>query len=320
MDNIPWIEKYRPNTIDEIVGNGQVISILDNMVEKNSLPHIILFGSSGTGKTSTVLAFAKKIYGKFYRHMILELNGSDDRGINVVREQIKEFCSTNNNLYKMFNKKNMYKLVILDEVDSMTLDGQFALRRIIENYTENTRFCLICNYITKITPALRSRCLAFRYEPLSNDFIMDKLYDIMEKENVDLEDQMIDKIVLKSGGDLRKSINMLQCLTTFAKISKNNDIGLLFNMIDNQDIKVILKELKSNNNFIEKFNKIKDVIDKKEYNLTEIIYYLIDEIIKNKEVNKKIIKELSKLELKTYNNLDNDLIICSLIGTFILLK
>jgi replication factor C subunit 3/5 len=267
-----------------------------------------------------VLAFAKKIYGKFYRHMILELNGSDDRGINVVREQIKEFCSTNNNLYKMFNKKNMYKLVILDEVDSMTLDGQFALRRIIENYTENTRFCLICNYITKITPALRSRCLAFRYEPLSNDFIMDKLYDIMEKENVDLEDQMIDKIVLKSGGDLRKSINMLQCLTTFAKISKNNDIGLLFNMIDNQDIKVILKELKSNNNFIEKFNKIKDVIDKKEYNLTEIIYYLIDEIIKNKEVNKKIIKELSKLELKTYNNLDNDLIICSLIGTFILLK
>jgi len=320
MENIPWIEKYRPNTIDEIVGNGQVISILDNMVEKNSLPHIILFGSSGTGKTSTVLAFAKKIYGKFYRHMILELNGSDDRGINVVREQIKEFCSTNNNLYKMFNKKNMYKLVILDEVDSMTLDGQFALRRIIENYTENTRFCLICNYITKITPALRSRCLAFRYEPLSNDFIMDKLYDIMEKENVDLEDQMIDKIVLKSGGDLRKSINMLQCLTTFAKISKNNDIGLLFNMIDNQDIKVILKELKSNNNFIEKFNKIKDIIDTKEYNLTEIIYYLIDEIIKNKEVNKKIIKELSKLELKTYNNLDNDLIICSLIGTFILLK
>jgi replication factor C subunit 3/5 len=320
MENIPWIEKYRPNTIDEIVGNGQVISILDNMVEKNSLPHIILFGSSGTGKTSTVLAFAKKIYGKFYRHMILELNGSDDRGINVVREQIKEFCSTNNNLYKMFNKKNMYKLVILDEVDSMTLDGQFALRRIIENYTENTRFCLICNYITKITPALRSRCLAFRYEPLSNDFIMDKLYDIMEKENVDLEDQMIDKIVLKSGGDLRKSINMLQCLTTFSKISKNNDIGLLFNMIDNQDIKVILKELKSNNNFIEKFNKIKDIIDTKEYNLTEIIYYLIDEIIKNKEVNKKIIKELSKLELKTYNNLDNDLIICSLIGTFILLK
>ena len=323
MDNIPWIEKYRPNTINEIVGNGQVISILDNMVEKNSLPHIILFGSSGTGKTSTVLAFAKKIYGKFYRHMILELNGSDDRGINVVREQIKEFCSTNNNLYKMFNKKNMYKLVILDEVDSMTLDGQFALRRIIENYTENTRFCLICNYITKITPALRSRCLAFRYEPLSNDFIMDKLYDIMDKENVDLEDEIIDKIVLKSNGDLRKSINMLQCLTTFSKISSNkgNDITLLFNMIDNKDIEIILKELKSSNNFTKKYNLIKDIINSKEYNLTDIIYHIIDQIIiKDKIINKKIIKELSKLELKTYNNLDNDLIICSLIGTFILLK
>ena len=323
MDNIPWIEKYRPNTIDEIVGNGQVISILDNMVEKNSLPHIILFGSSGTGKTSTVLAFAKKIYGKFYRHMILELNGSDDRGINVVREQIKEFCSTNNNLYKMFNKKNMYKLVILDEVDSMTLDGQFALRRIIENYTENTRFCLICNYITKITPALRSRCLAFRYEPLSNDFIMDKLYDIMDKEKVDLDDEIIDKIVLKSNGDLRKSINMLQCLTTFSKISSNkgNDITLLFNMIDNKDIEIILKELQSSNNFTKKYTLIKDIINSKEYNLTDIIYHIIEQIIsKNKIINKKIIKELSKLELKTYNNLDNDLIICSLIGTFILLK
>lgn len=323
MDNIPWIEKYRPNTINEIVGNGQVISILDNMVEKNSLPHIILFGSSGTGKTSTVLAFAKKIYGKFFRHMILELNGSDDRGINVVREQIKEFCSTNNNLYKMFNKKNMYKLVILDEVDSMTLDGQFALRRIIENYTENTRFCLICNYITKITPALRSRCLAFRYEPLSNDFIMDKLYDIMDKEKVDLEDDIIDKIVLKSNGDLRKSINMLQCLTTFSKISSNKgtDITLLFNMIDNKDIEIILKELKSSNNFTKKYILIKDIINSKEYNLTDIIYHIIDQIIKkDKVINKKIIKELSKLELKTYNNLDNDLIICSLIGTFILLK
>lgn len=319
-DNIPWIEKYRPNNISEIVGNTQVISILNNMVEKNSLPHLILFGSSGTGKTSSILAFAKKIYGKFYKHMILELNGSDDRGINVVREQIKDFCSTNNNLYKMFCKKNMYKLVILDEVDSMTLDGQFALRRIIENYTENTRFCLICNYITKITPALRSRCLAFRFEPLSSDFILDKLYDILDKENTDLDDDIIDKIVAKSNGDLRKSINMLQCLTTFSKISKNNDISLLFNMIESSDIDYIYKKLKSKESFINKYKSIKEIIHNKEYNITEVILNLMNLIIEKKEVNKDIIKELSKLELKTYNNLDVDLIICSLVGTFILIK
>jgi len=322
-NNIPWIEKYRPNTIEEIVGNTQVITILDNMVQKNSLPHIILFGSSGTGKTSTVLAFAKKIYGKLYKHMILELNGSDDRGINVVREQIKEFCSTNNNLYKMFSKKNIYKLVILDEVDSMTLDGQFALRRIIENYTEHTRFCLICNYITKITPALRSRCLAFRFEPLSTDFIMDKLYDIMDKEKIELDDKVIDKLIVKSNGDLRKSINILQCLSTFSKISKNNDITLIFNMIDEKDIDIIMKELKGSNDFINKFNKIKKIVDSKEYNLTEIILNIIEFLINEKKCSlniKAIIKELSKLELKTYNNIDNDLIICSLIGTFILFK
>jgi replication factor C subunit 3/5 len=319
VNTLPWIEKYRPNSVSEIVGNTQVISILNNMVEKNSLPHLILFGSSGTGKTSTILAFAKKIYGKFYRHMILELNGSDDRGINVVREQIKEFCSTNNNLYKMFSKKNMYKMVILDEVDSMTLDGQFALRRIIENYTENTRFCLICNYITKITPALRSRCLAFRFEPLNTDYILDKLYDIMDKENVDLEDDIIDKIVIKSDGDLRKGINMLQCLTTFRKISKSNDINLLFNMINQSDIELILEELKSKNSFIKKFQIIKEVINTHEYNLTEVIHYIINLLIERNEIKKSIIKELSKLELKTYNNLDNDLIIGSLVGTFILL-
>ena len=319
VNTLPWIEKYRPNSVNEIVGNTQVISILNNMVEKNSLPHIILFGSSGTGKTSTILAFAKKIYGKFYRHMILELNGSDDRGINVVREQIKEFCSTNNNLYKMFSKKNMYKIVILDEVDSMTLDGQFALRRIIENYTENTRFCLICNYITKITPALRSRCLAFRFEPLNTDYILDKLYDIMDKENVDLEDDVIDKIIVKSDGDLRKGINMLQCLTTFRKLSKTNDVNLLFNMINQSDIELILEELKSKNSFIKKFQMIKDIINLHEYNLTEVIHYIINLLIEKKDIKKSIIKELSKLELKTYNNLDNDLIIGSLVGTFILL-
>jgi replication factor C subunit 3/5 len=319
-DNIPWIEKYRPNKVEEIVGNTQVINILNNMVEKNSLPHLILFGSSGTGKTSTILAFAKKIYGKHYRHMILELNGSDDRGINVVREQIKEFCSTNNNLYKMFSKKNMYKLVILDEVDSMTLDGQFALRRIIENYTENTRFCLICNYITKITPALRSRCLAFRFEPLNKDFILDKLYDILDHEKLDLDDQIIDQIIDKSNGDLRKSINMLQCLTIFSKISKSNDTSLLFNMINQNDVKILLNELRNKNKFTYKFNRIKKIIDEKEYNITDIIHSLINLIIAKEDINKSIIKELSKLELKTYNNLDNDLIICSLIGTFILLK
>jgi DNA polymerase III delta prime subunit len=151
---------------------------------------------------------------------------------------------------------------------------------------------------------------------------MDKLYDIMDKEKVDLDDEIIDKIIVKSNGDLRKSINMLQCLTTFSKISSNkgHDITLLFNMINDKDIDIILNELKTSNNFIKKYSLIKDIIISKEYNLTDIIYYIIEKIIKEKKVNKKIIKELSKLELKTYNNLDSDLIICSLIGTFILLK
>jgi len=144
-------------------------------------------------------------------------------------------------------------------------------------------------------------------------------HHILDQEKVDLDDNTIDKIVDKSNGDLRRSINMLQCLTTFSRISKSTDIGLLFNMIDVSDIEIILKEFRSKNKFIDKYNKVKKLINEKEYNLTEVIQYLINLMIDKKEINKKIIKELSKLELKTYNNLDNDLIICSLIGTFILL-
>jgi len=309
---IPWVEKYRPKNSEEILIEPFIKDKINNILLNKSIPNMIITGEPGTGKTSTILFLAKEIYKNFYNDNVLELNASDERGIRVVREKIKTFSQKATD--------DDFKVIILDEVDSMTLDGQFALRRIIENYTENTRFCLICNYITKITPALRSRCLPFRFEPLNTDFVLDKLYDIMDKENVDLEDEIVDKIVEKSNGDLRKSINMLQCLTTFTKVSKNDDIGLLFNMVDLKDIDIILNELKGKNSFVNKFKKIKKLINDKEYNLTEIIQYIINLLIEKKDINKNIIKELSKLELKTYNNLDNDLIISSLIGTFILLK
>lgn len=174
--SLPWVEKYRPSSLDELIAHEEIIMILNKLIESNKLPHLLFHGPPGTGKTSTIIACAKKMYGANYSSMTLELNASDDRGIDVVREQIKEFAGTK----KLFSSG--VKLIILDEADAMTNDAQSALRRVIEKYTSNTRFCMICNYVNKIMPALQSRCTRFRFAPLRPEQITTRLQEIVSAE------------------------------------------------------------------------------------------------------------------------------------------
>ena len=160
---LPWVEKYRPKEMSDLVSHEQIIGTITKLIDAGKLPHLMLYGPPGTGKTSTILACAHKLYGKHFSSMVLELNASDDRGIDVVREQIKEFASTR----QMFSSAP--KLIVLDEADNMTNPAQFALRRVIEKFTRNARFCIICNYASKIIPALQSRCTRFRFAPLSKE-------------------------------------------------------------------------------------------------------------------------------------------------------
>eukprot|EP00349_Pseudokeronopsis_sp_Brazil_P003109 CAMPEP_0202957702 /NCGR_PEP_ID=MMETSP1396-20130829/2088_1 /ASSEMBLY_ACC=CAM_ASM_000872 /TAXON_ID= /ORGANISM="Pseudokeronopsis sp., Strain Brazil" /LENGTH=158 /DNA_ID=CAMNT_0049675341 /DNA_START=6 /DNA_END=482 /DNA_ORIENTATION=+ len=146
---LPFVEKYRPDDLSQIISHHDIVETIQKFIKERKMPHLLFHGPPGTGKTSCIQAIAKHLYGaQNYKNMILELNASDDRGINVVRDQIKSFCSTQQLMSKGI------KLVILDECDSMTNQAQMALRRIVEKYTKNTRFCLICNYISKIIPAL----------------------------------------------------------------------------------------------------------------------------------------------------------------------
>ncbi|KAK9269953.1 hypothetical protein L1049_025526 [Liquidambar formosana] len=168
----PWVEKYRPQSLADVAAHRDIVDTIDRLTSENRLPHLLLYGPPGTGKTSTILAVARKLYGAQFHNMILELNASDDRGIDVVRQQIQDFASTQS---FSFGPKSSVKLVLLDEADAMTKDAQFALRRVIEKYTKNTRFALICNQVNKIIPALQSRCTRFRFAPLDAIHVTERL-------------------------------------------------------------------------------------------------------------------------------------------------
>lgn len=205
------------------------------------LPHLLLYGPPGTGKTSTILALARRIYGsKNMRQMVLELNASDDRGIDVVREQIKTFASVcrslevylSQKLTRMTGTKQIFtsmtkpsdntsiasfKLIILDEADAMTSTAQMALRRIMEKYTANTRFCIIANYTHKLSPALLSRCTRFRFSPLKEPDIRSLVDQVIEQEKVNIQPDAVDSLVTLSKGDMRRALNVLQACHASSK-------------------------------------------------------------------------------------------------------
>lgn len=217
QDNLPWVEKYRPNTLEDVSGHQDILATINKFVDANRLPHLLLYGPPGTGKTSTILALARRIYGsKNMRQMVLELNASDDRGIDVVREQIKTFASTKQ-IFSMAPQPTSggsslasYKLIILDEADAMTATAQMALRRIMERYTANTRFCIIANYTHKLSPALLSRCTRFRFSPLKEQDIRSLVDLVIEKEKINIQPEAVDSLVKLSKGDMRRALNVLQ--------------------------------------------------------------------------------------------------------------
>ncbi|ODV89886.1 hypothetical protein CANCADRAFT_97161 [Tortispora caseinolytica NRRL Y-17796] len=204
-DNLPWVEKYRPSSLDDISGQESIVATVKKFLAADRLPHMLFYGPPGTGKTSTILAIAREIYGRAYKGSVLELNASDDRGIDVVREQIKLFASTK----QMFSKNKM-KLIILDEADAMTQAAQNALRRIMEKYTSNTRFCILANYSHKLTPAILSRCTRFRFSPLSDEAVRSQVQKVVQSESLSVDDGAIDALVDLSKGDMRRALNVLQ--------------------------------------------------------------------------------------------------------------
>ncbi|PVV04196.1 hypothetical protein BB560_001312 [Smittium megazygosporum] len=324
-DNLAWVEKYRPKTLDELVSQDSIVTTLQKYIDLGGLPHLLFYGPPGTGKTSTILALAAQLYGKKYRNMVLELNASDDRGIDVVRDQIKNFAMTMSVFGSAFSAKNdsnttaaKYKLIILDEADSMTQAAQAALRRIIEKYTKNVRFCIICNYASKIIPAIQSRCTKFRFTPLSIDQISDRVEYIIKTENVSISPDAVRGILEIAKGDMRRVLNVLQsCYLAYDNI----DLDAVYDVTGQpkpSDLKLVFNSL-LNDQFDSCYQYISNLKLVKGIALTDIITNLLPLITDCKLPGDSIIyliNSLASIEYRLANSSTDDIQLTAMIGYF----
>ena len=245
-----WTEKYRPKTLEDVVGQKHVTDRLKAYVTSHNMPHLLLTGPAGTGKTTCSLALAKTMFGDGWKGNFIELNASDERGIDVVRGKIKEFART-----APLGGAD-FKIIFMDEADALTSDAQAALRRTMEKYSGICRFILSCNYSSKIIDPIQSRCAVFRFKPLTPEDIKQFLGMIVEKENVDITDEAMTGLVHVARGDMRRAVNSLQVA---ASLGKKIDLDLIYQttgMANPEAVKEMLETALSGN-----FIRARDMLD-----------------------------------------------------------
>ncbi|CAL5333230.1 unnamed protein product [Camellia sinensis] len=312
---IPWVEKYRPQSLSDVAAHRDIVDTIDRLTSENKLPHLLLYGPPGTGKTSTILAVARKLYGSQMHNMVLELNASDDRGIDVVRQQIQDFASTQS---FSFGAKSAVKLVLLDEADAMTKDAQFALRRVIEKYTKNTRFSLICNHVNKIIPALQSRCTRFRFAPLDAIHVSERLKHVIQAEELDVRESGLAALVQLSNGDMRKTLNILQSTHMASQQITEEAVYLCTGNPLPKDIEQISHWL-LNEQFAVSFRRISEMKARKGLALMDIVREVTMFVFKIKmppDVRVQLINDLADIEYRLSFGCNDKLQLGSLIATF----
>lgn len=305
-----WIEKYRPKTIDEIIGQDETKTRLKGFVESKSLPHLLFAGPPGTGKTSTVITLATEIFGEGnISGNLLELNASDDRGIDIIRNEVKDFAKT-------LPIDAPFKIISLDEADALTSAAQHALRRTMEKYVSSSRFVLLCNYPGKIIEPIQSRCAFFRFQRLGDDVIKEQVAYISKQENVDYTSKGLDMLVKVSNGDLRKAINVLQATAaTGGKIEETSVLETVGG-VDPNEIEKLLNAAR-NQEFDRAKGKLQDLIFVRGVAGSDIIREINSNITKmdfSDESKLKIIDRLAEVDFRLTEGASPDIQIAALLA------
>lgn len=307
-----WIEKYRPKSLNNISSQKHVVESLKNSLTSNNVPHLLFYGPSGCGKTSTILALARDLFKEDFSKRVIELNASDERGINVIRDKIKLHANKNITYSK---SKPSFKLIILDEADIITNESQFALRRIIEETSDVTRFCIICNNIHKIIDPIISRCTKFRFLSLENDIIVKRLNYICEQEKLKCNNETLKLITTTAEGDLRISINILQRLYhVYGSTIKKEDVIKMYHVFSNEMFDKLYVNIKKSKSIDEIIVLTKDIINNG-YDINDILKLFVNKIVNDKYDNvtkEKFLILISDITFNLNNGCDEEIQLLSL--------
>src|SRR3989344_3623729 len=228
-----WTEKYRPKKLKEMVGQKDIIERLEMFVKNKNIPHCMFAGPAGSGKTTAALCVAYDLYGDRWRSNLLELNNSDERGIDTIRIKVKDFART-------ISLDKTFKIIYLDEADSLTRDAQHALRRTMEKHSDTARFIMACNYSSKIIQPIQSRTAVFRFSQLTEDEVIKFIKDVAKGEKLDMDENAYKAIVYAAEGDMRKAINILQAASTVKGKITQETIYKVTTKADPQEVKKML--------------------------------------------------------------------------------